>query len=176
MDEPHRVPERIDVERRAIQSERVSWLRRGILAALAGLVVLALLGGFGQKPSVAVSTSDAASLRVTAPTRLRGGLVFQVKVEVHAIQAIRHPLLRFSSAWFDSMTTNAIVPQPAQQISHGADTLFELGPMAAGSDTTWWLYFQVNPTNVQWRRPETVELLDGGRVLARIAQRLTVFP
>src|SRR5437773_961957 len=43
------------------------WVRRGLLAALALFVVLALLNVFGQRPSGAQKTVDAATLKVYAP-------------------------------------------------------------------------------------------------------------
>ena len=33
-----------------------------------------------------------------------------------------------------------------------------------------------NPTNVAWNRPQNVELVDGGRVVARLHRKFTVFP
>jgi len=38
------------------------------------------------------------------------------------------------------------------------------------------MQFQVLPTNVAWRRPQNVELFDGGTHLLTIKRSVTVYP
>ena len=52
--------------------------RRTLLGLLAVLPVLALLNVFGQRPSTTSARAAAGDLAVTAPARLRSGLIFQV--------------------------------------------------------------------------------------------------
>jgi hypothetical protein len=115
-------------------------------------------------------------LTVSAPSDLRGGLIFQVRVQIVAHRALSKPALVFSPAWFESMTTNAITPQPTNQTSLNGNPEFQLPPIGAHKLATYWFYFQVNPTNVGWRRPETLQLLEGGAPVASVRRTITIYP
>jgi hypothetical protein len=171
------LPEGIDEERsRPRYGDLATWVRRGVLVALAVFVAAALLNVFGQRPTVSRADSSAAEVTVTAPAALRGGLIFQVKVQIDAHQALARPALLFSGGWFDSMSTNAVVPQPADQTSRDGRPVFDLAPIGAGRSATYWFYFQVNPSNVGWRRPETLQLLENGAAVAEVRRTITIYP
>jgi hypothetical protein len=153
-----------------------TWVRRAILVLPGILVVLGLANLFGQRATDSEASSPAADLSVSAPSHLRGGLMFQVRIQVLARRRISHPTLIFSHAWYESMTQNSVNPQPAAGSSVGDRPAFEFSPVAAGHRATYWFQFQVNPTNVGWRRDETVTLADGHTTLAAIHRTLTVFP
>ncbi|HEY3667482.1 MAG TPA: hypothetical protein VGL19_15855 [Polyangiaceae bacterium] len=142
---------------------------------MAVLPVLALLGVFGQHPSTVSAAGPAASLSVTAPTRLRGGLIFQVRVKVVARQEIKQLQLDFDEGWWESMSVNSIEPEPSSENSHDGQIVLSYGNLPAGKTLVCWIYFQVNPTNVGKRR-EDVALQDGSQLLARVHRSLTVFP
>ena len=91
---------RIERNRDLHDRSRHVWYRRALLGAIAVLPVLALLNVFGQRPTVSSAHSLAADLRVTAPARLRSGLIFQVRVEVVAHRTISTPQLIFSQGWW----------------------------------------------------------------------------
>ena len=154
---------------------RRPWYRRGLLCCVAALPVLALLNVFGQKPTSTSAESPAASLSVTAPARLRSGLIFQVRVEVVARRDIREPELVFDRGWFESMSVNSIQPEPSNQSSHNGQVGLSYDKLDAGQKLVVWLYFQVNPTNVGKRR-ENVELNDGPTPLVHLHRSLTIFP
>jgi hypothetical protein len=154
---------------------RAPWLRRALLCCVAALPVLALLNVFGQDPSTSSASGPAASLSVTATTRLRGGLIFQVRVKVVARQEIKQLQLDFDEGWWESMSVNSIQPEPSNQSSHDGQVVLSYGSLPAGKTLVCWIYFQVNPTNVGKRR-EDVALLDGSQVLARVHRSLTIFP
>jgi hypothetical protein len=154
---------------------RSPWWRRALLGAIAALPVLALLDVFGQHPSTSSATSPAASFSVTAPTRLRGGLIFQVKVAVTARREIGQLRIAFDEGWWESMSVNSIAPEPSEESSHDGSVVLSYGKLPAGERLVFWIYFQVNPTNVGKRR-EDVELDDGSQVLARVHRSLTIFP
>jgi hypothetical protein len=160
-----------DLERRA----HTPWVRRFLLTCMAVLPVLALLGVFGQHPSTVSAAGPAASLSVTAPTRLRGGLIFQVRVKVVARQEIKQLQLDFDEGWWESMSVNSIEPEPSSENSHDGQIVLSYGNLPAGKTLVCWIYFQVNPTNVGKRR-EDVALQDGSQLLARVHRSLTVFP
>jgi hypothetical protein len=142
--------------------------RRGLLCLVAVLPVLALLNVFGQRPTVTSAQAAPADLKVTAPARLRSGLIFQVRVEVAAHRAISSPQLTFSQGWWDSMS------ETDETSSNGRVTL-TYGKLAAGHTLTVWLYFQVNPTNVG-KRSEDIELNDGSHPVTSVHRSLTTFP
>jgi hypothetical protein len=151
------------------------WVRRGLLACTAVLPVLALLNVFGQDPSTSSAAGPAASLSVTAPSRLRGGLIFQVRVKVVARSEIKQLQLDFDEGWWESMSVNSIEPEPSNENSHDGQVVLSYGSLPAGKTLVCWIYVQVNPTNVGKRR-EDVALLDGSKLLARVHRSLTIFP
>ena len=147
-----------------------------VLGVLAVLVVLGLANTFGQSPTVSQAEGAAATLRVTAPADLRGGLIFQVQVDVTATTTLAKPSLVFSPAWFDSMTLNSLAPQPSTETTHDGAPVFDLSPIAAGRHATYWFYFQVNPTNVGWQRAETLTLRDGTASVATVHRTISIYP
>lgn len=171
------LPEGIAPERERDLAGRAlgPWVRRALLCCIAVLPVLALLGVFGQTPSTSTAASPAATLSVTAPSRLRGGLVFQVRVKVLARQEIKQLQLDFDEGWWESMSVNSISPEPSSETSHDGQVVLSYGDLPAGKALVCWIYFQVNPTNVGKRR-EDVALEDGSQLLARVHRSLTIFP
>jgi len=154
---------------------RRPWYRRVLLLGVLALPVLALLNVFGQKPTSTSAAGPAASLSVTAPARLRSGLIFQVRVEVVAHRDIHAPELVFDRGWFESMSVNSIQPEASSESSQNGDVALSYDKLDAGQKLVVWFYFQVNPTNVGKRR-ENVELTDGSTPLVHLHRSLTIFP
>jgi hypothetical protein len=151
------------------------WYRRSLLGAIAILPILALLNVFGQRPTTSSAHAAAADLSVTAPARLRSGLIFQVRVKVTAHQDLAKPQLVFDPGWWDSMSENSLEPQPSTQTNEDGRVVLAYTKLAAGHTLLAWLYFQVNPTNVGKRR-EDVELDNGSTPIAHVHRSLTIFP
>jgi len=151
------------------------WVRRGLLAVLGAVVVAALLNVFGQHPATSRAAGARASLEVQSPADLRGGLIFQTRITVRAHAALRKPTIVMQRGWFESMSVNSIVPDPARQDSRDGSVRMTFAPLAAGRSLVVWLYFQVNPTNLA-RRSQDVELDDGARLLATVRRSVTVWP
>jgi hypothetical protein len=171
------MPDQLSLERhRDLQGRNTHpWVRRGILGALGILVIAALAGVFGQRPTTSRAGAPAATLEVQAPARLRGGLIFQARFAVAARRRLEAPTLALSRGWFESMSVNSMVPTPTAQETSGDRVELTFDPIEAGTTMTFWIYFQVNPTNVG-RRDENVELADGSETLARVDRTITVFP
>ena len=142
-------------------------LRRGLLVILAVIVALALLDTFGQRPSTSRASAGFATLEVQSPRTLRGGLIFQTRITVHARTAIAHPTLVLQRGWFESMSVNSMVPNPVSQTAVDGDVRLTFPRLAAGRTSTFWVYFQVNPTNLGQRSEDVV--LEGAR-----GQRLAI--
>ena len=152
------------------------WVRRVYIALLAVLVVLALFGVFGQRTTTATSTAPGrATLSVDAPKRLRGGLLYQVRITVIARSTIAHPRLVLSRDWFDGLTLNTTEPGAESEDSRNGAVTFTFPGLAAGEKLEFFTQWQVNPTTVGSRTP-TVELDDGSRPIARVDHELTVLP
>ena len=151
------------------------YYRRLLLCVIAALPVLALLGVFGQKPSTSSADASVASLSVTAPSRLRSGLIFQVKVRVMAHRQIKKPEIVFDEGWWESMSVNSIEPEPTESRSKDGQVVLSYGKLEPGESLTSWIYFQVNPTNVG-KRHEDVQLDDGETPLVSVHRSLTIFP
>ena len=111
-------------------------------------MALALLDLFGQHPSTSRASSGFATLEVQSPHTLRGGLIFQTRITVHARTAMAHPTLVLEHGWFESMSVNSMVPDPVGQTAVDGDVHLTFPRLASGQTSTFWVYFQVNPTNI----------------------------
>jgi hypothetical protein len=151
------------------------WIRRVILCCIAVLPVLALLNVFGQHPTTSSASSPAVSVNVTAPARLRSGLIFQVRTQVLARRDIGQLQIAFDKGWWESMSVNSIVPEPTEESSENGRIVLSYGKLPAGQTLVSWIYFMVNPTNVG-KRTENIHVLDGSNVLVHIHRALTIFP
>jgi hypothetical protein len=149
--------------------------RLALLALLAAFVVIALLDLLGQQPQRTSVAAPAARLTVSAPRVVRGGLLTQVRVQVHARRAIANPELVLDRGWFEGMQVNGIEPQPSQQSGYGNKVVLAYDRMNAGDTLTVWLALQVDPT-FPGRRPASVRLQDGTSTLAVVDRSLTVLP
>jgi hypothetical protein len=151
------------------------WARRAGLALLTAVLVLALLGAFGQRPHTSVAASPAARLTVSAPRHARSGLVYSARFRVDALREVKDAVLVLSPGWADGYTFNGDVPQPVGEASRNGRLAFELGHIPAGDHYTFFASLQVNPTNVG-RHRQDVELDDGAKRLAIVHRHVTVFP
>jgi hypothetical protein len=171
------VPEGLDPARHVDLEGRGAHpaVRRTFLVLLVAIAVAALVNVFGQRPSTDRASASFASLEVQSPTRLRGGLLFQTRIQVHARTRIAHPTLVLRHGWFESMSVNSIVPNPESQSAVDGTVRLVFPPLAAGRSSTVWIYFQVNPTNLGRRTEDvTLEGASGQRVAVR--RSVTVFP
>ena len=155
--------------------EQEPWIRRiGLLLFLA-LVVAALLNVFGQRTKSSSASSPAATLELDAPTKARGGLIFQARFEVEALSEVRQPLLILDRGWLDGLTQNTSAPEPSSERTDNGRIVLEYDTIPAGRNLTVWLQYQVNPTHVG-RTDQDVELWDGQTKLVHLDHSLTVFP
>jgi hypothetical protein len=151
------------------------WIRRGTLALFAVFAALALLDVFGQRTTVSATAGPAASVRVTAPETLRGGLLFQSRIEIRALRDIKLPRIVLDRGWLDGMQINSIEPAAMSESSRSGRLVLSYAQLAAGDLLRIWLSFQVNPTYVG-RRAYGFELDDGTTRIARVNRSLTVLP
>jgi hypothetical protein len=155
--------------------ERRVWTRLLGLALLLAFVVAALLNEFGQAATTSTARSPAATLQVTAPNRLRGGLLFEGKFQVATARSLKAPTLILDGGWLNAMTLNTIEPTPISERSEGGTLHLTFGRLKPGQTLTVWTQWQVNPTNLG-SGSQGVTLADAGRRLARVDRTVTAFP
>lgn len=171
------IPDRIVLKRhRDLEGrQRQIWWRHGIVVLLAAFLVLGLLNVFGQAQKIVRTGNGKATLELSAPSSLRGGLLYTVRFTISATTDVKNAVLQLSPGWADGQQINTIEPSPLGQASRNGDLLFTLGHIPAGQKYVLYMGFQVNPTNVG-RHRASVTLYDGGTLLAHLDRRLTVLP
>jgi hypothetical protein len=152
------------------------WVRRGLLGLVAVVPLLALFNVFGQRPDSTTLVAPAASLKIYAPSHLRGGLIFQARFHVTAREEIKDAYLVLGPGWAEGMTINTIEPSPLSEASNNGRISLELGHIPAGQSYILFTDFQVNPTNVAFGRRQTVWLTDGKTKLITYEREINVFP
>jgi hypothetical protein len=171
------VPEGLVLKRHRdlVGKQHEAWIRRGLLALVGLVPLLALLNVFGQRPHLETAQTSSASLELYAPSHLRGGLLWQARFTVQAKQELKNATLELDRGWMEGMTINTIEPSPVGEGSHDGKLVLELGHVPAGDKHTLYMQLQVNPTNVG-RRSQAVRLYDGEQLLTTLHRQVTVFP
>jgi hypothetical protein len=171
------IPDRIVLKRHRDLEGRKNhiWYRRAVVTLLAAFIVLGLLNVFGQKPETATDGNAQATLELTAPDHLRGGLLYQARFTIEAHRDVKNAVLEFSPGWLESQTMNTVAPSPLSEANRNGNLLFTLGHIPAGTVYHLFMQFQVNPTNVGTRAAD-VTLYDGGAKIAHIDRQVSFFP
>lgn len=151
------------------------WLRRASLGLIALVLVLGLLDVFGQETSTTRAEAGAATLSVSAPSAVRGGLLFQARITTEVHTDLREATLVLNQAWLEGLTVNTIEPSPLNEASRDGNLAFDLGHLAAGSKHVLYLDYQVNPTTVG-SRTLRLELQDGETSVTSLERTLRIFP
>jgi hypothetical protein len=150
-------------------------VRRVLVALLTVVLVLGLFNLFGQRVDVSSAESSAARLELSAPTKIRGGIFFQVRVRVVAVEEIANATLVLDPDWLEDITLNTVVPAPVGEASRDGRIALELGRIPAGDEHRLYLHFQVNPTAFG-TRSQNVELYDGDLLLLSVDRDALVWP
>jgi hypothetical protein len=172
------VPDTIVLKRdRDLEGRRNDiWVRRGLMALVAAVPVLALFNVFGQRPDLHKLVSPAASMTIYAPSHLRGGLLFEARFHVTARTEIKDAYIVLGAGWAEGFTINTIEPSPVSEASNNGRLSLELGHIPAGESFILFMQFQTNPTNVSFNRRQTVWLTDNKTRLLTFTRHVTVFP
>jgi len=149
--------------------------RYALLVLVGAFILLGLFNVFGQRPEGHVIDTPEAKIELYAPSRLRGGLLYEVRFTVSAHRDVKDLLLQLSPGWSEGMQQNTIEPSPLGEASRNGDLLFDLGHIPAGTKYRMFMQFQVNPTNVGHRRADAT-FYDGKAKLATFHRKVTVFP
>jgi hypothetical protein len=155
--------------------ERRPIVREVLLGVLCAVLVLALLNVFGQVESVSTAETSAARFEVSAPSRIRGGLFFEARYKIEAIEEIADATIVLDQGWLEDITLNTVEPAPVGEASRDGKIALQLGRIPAGEEYILYLHFQVNPTAVGFRSQD-VELYDGERLLVTFDRNAFVWP
>ncbi|HET7507497.1 MAG TPA: hypothetical protein VFJ53_03985 [Solirubrobacterales bacterium] len=151
------------------------WLRHGFLLLLTLFVLAALFNAFGAKPQTQEATAAAASLKVTAPEWVRGGLLYQARIEIHANEAIGAPTLVFDKGWIEETTVNTVEPEPAETTSDGRHLKVRYPPLEPGRTLAVYIALQANPNDVGTHNAD-LALYDADEEIASIDRTQVNFP
>jgi hypothetical protein len=154
---------------------RENWIRRSLFGLICIVPILALLNVFGQRPETTTGTAGAVQLSISAPSRVRGGLLYQARFRIAPTKKLTQAALVLAPGWLDGMTINTLEPSPVSETSIDGKLALDLGPIPAGRSYLLVVDYQVNPTNVG-HRDQTVWLYDGNTPLVTIHRTITVFP
>ena len=146
-----------------------------MLGALVTLLALGLVNLFGQRPATSSAEAATAKLEVYAPKRVRGGLFYEARFQIDAVEELKEATLVLDPGWVEGITINTVEPAPIGEASRDGKLVFELGRVPAGRKHVFYLQLQVNPTNVG-HRSQDVRLYDGEKLVATIDRTITVFP
>jgi hypothetical protein len=152
------------------------WVRRALLSLVVAVPVIALFNVFGQRPDTHLLVGPAASLKIYAPSKLRGGLLYEGRFHITARQDIKHAYLVLGPGWAEGMSINTIEPSPMSEASNAGRLSLELGHIPAGQSHILFMQFQVNPTNVAFGRKQTVWLLDDKTRLLTFSREINIYP
>ena len=151
------------------------WIRRVVIALFCLVAALALADRFGQRAARSEAATPAASMQLSAPAVVRGGLFFQSRLEVRALRAVAFPRIVLDDGWLEGMQVNSIEPAPASEASRGGRVVLTYGKLDAGDVLRIWFQFEVDPTSAG-HRSYGVELDDASTRLVRLSPSLTVLP
>jgi hypothetical protein len=152
------------------------WVRRALLSLVVAVPVIALFNVFGQRPDTHLLVGPAASLKIYAPSKLRGGLLYEGRFHITARQDIKDAYLVLGPGWAEGMSINTIEPSPMSEASNAGRISLELGHIPAGQSYILFMQFQVNPTNVAFGRKQTVWLLDDKTRLLTFSREINIYP
>jgi hypothetical protein len=171
------VPEGLSLEDHRDLTGRVRTpiVRNVLLGLLSLILLLGLLNVFGQVPTVSTVETSVARLEVKAPRTMRGGLYFQARYRVEAIEEIADATIVLDPDWLEDITLNTVEPAPIGEASRDGKIAMALGRIPAGDEYILFLHYQVNPT-ASGTRTQNVELYDGERLLATIEREAFVWP
>lgn len=171
------MPQSIDTERyRDLHGRAIEPIVRRIgVCLLLIFVVAALAGAVGQPASDQSVSGASAAMTLSSPERVRGGLIYQARIDVLARRRLAAPRFVFDRGWFDGLTINTTIPDPSMALNRDGQVVLEYGALAPGERMHVWIQVQVNPTAIGGRT-QTVTLDDGQTPVATLRHHLTILP
>jgi hypothetical protein len=153
------------------------WFPNVLFALICLVPILALFNVFGQAPEVqtVANPNGMATLQLSAPTKVRSGLLFQARIDIRARRQIKDAVLVLDSGWLESMTLNTVEPSPGNETSRNGGIAMDLGAIPAGKLWRQYLQFQANPVNAG-SQSQGLTLYDGDVPLLHLNRNMMVWP
>src|SRR3954471_10033337 len=139
-------------------------IRRVVVGVVCLVLLAGLLNVFGQRPATSEAGTAAASLKVYAADRVRGGLIYEARFTITAQEDVKEATLVLDSGWLEGITINTLEPSPVGEASRDGRLVLTLGHVPAGTSYILFMQLQINPTNVG-HRSQDVALYDGNSFL-----------
>ncbi len=170
------LPDQLTLKRNRDVEGRRDLIGRRIGVVLVGAVlVLGLLNLFGQRPASTSASTPLARLKVYAPDRVRGGLFYEARFTIDALEDLKSATVVLDPGWGEGITINTVEPSPVGEASRDGKLAFDLGHVPKGDTYILFVQLQVNPTNVG-HRSQDVWLYDGDTELLHIDRTITIWP
>ena len=71
-----------------------------------------------------------------APTSLRGGLLWEARISVHAHRDIKNAILVLHGGWLDGFTMNTLLPSPLGESSRDGKLVLTVGERLTPADVS----------------------------------------
>lgn len=148
-----------------------------LLFAILGLLMVAAFFGVlgGQPNQKKTAQSAAADLEISTPQKLRNGEFFETRISINAKRALDAPSIAVSSDYWNDVTVNTLMPEPANQSWEEGYFVLEFDALDAGDFLLVKIDGQSNPT-LRGGNRGVIQLRDGEDKLAQIPLRLEVLP
>ena len=156
---------------------RRRWLSRSalILATLGGIVAFGLSGAAGGQRVRQHHDADAVALTLHRPAVARSGDILFTEFRLHAKRRIDRLVVAVEPALWRDVTTNSLVPEPAEQEQAQGLHRFVFAALEAGDDFVWQVAQQADPGLFGIHRGRLV-VFDDDAPLLQATLTLTVLP
>ena len=151
-------------------------VRQVLVALVAVVLLLGLFNLFGQAVNVSSAESSAARFEVSAPTKLRGGIFFQARFIIEAIEELENATIVLDPDWLEDITLNTVAPAPGRErragtaVSRSSSAASPLATSTASTSTSRSTRPRVG------QRSQDVELYDGDELLLSVDRDAIVWP
>jgi hypothetical protein len=170
-----RMPERPDgvEDRHAQRSGQFHALPVGLIL-LSAVMLVGLLGVAGREETASAS-GGGVRLEWHAPTLIRNGEFFEIRINLEATEAIARPVLGIDASLWEDFTVNTFIPAAVDESSADGEFLFEFAPLEAGSSLHVKIDAQINPDTLGGNAG-TVTVYDGDEALVSLPLQIEVLP
>lgn len=141
---------------------------------LGAFLAAALLGAFGKSSSFRDSSENAV-LFVEAPSRIRNGEIFEMRVHFQSKLAVDTLVVRIGTDLWKDMTVNTLIPGANEEATKQGEFEFTYGSLPAGEDWLLKASCQINP-NLYGLNSGRITVLDGKNELAATDVHIRVLP
>lgn len=110
------------------------WGRRAVLAVLAAIVGLGIVGVFGERSRDTEASSGGLKLGVTFPSVVRAGPPASLEIRVERADGFQGPVdIAFDSRYMDALDQVVLSPQPEDERTAGDDVVWTFSQPAGDS-------------------------------------------